>query len=121
MNIVVTADEQVTGKDLVAALTDGTAQLHKERANGSTRRIHFLTGVAREHAEWYANERSEGRTMKELATETLTSVAAIRRMLTDLRLTEELEDADADQLDALLQGAYELDAANTEEDAPEAN
>lgn len=116
MNIVITATETTT--DLLAALTEGTAKVHNEREDGSLRRRHFLTGLGREHAEWVrlqrtgqAEDQAEDipfvapRTMASIAKELHTSVAAVRRVLVDLEITEALEDADQDELEAMFVGA----------------
>lgn len=116
MNIVITAPETTT--DLVEALKAGTARIHNEREDGTLRRRHFLTGLGREHAEWVRLQRTgqeedvaEGipfvapRTMASIARELHTSIAAIRRVLTDLEITESLEDADQDELEAMFVGA----------------
>lgn len=120
MNIVITATAAATTNDLVAALTAGTAQVHSERENGTLRRRHFLTGTAMEHALWVRAQRegqdadeAEGipaitpRSMASIAKELHISIAAVRRILLDLELTEQLEDADQDELEAMLVGSQE--------------
>ncbi len=118
MQLVITAPVQAT--DLLAALTENTAQVHSVREDGTTRRRHFLTGTAREHAEWIRLQRTgqeadeaEGipavtpRSMGSVAKELHVSVAAIRRILVDLAITEELEDMEAEELAELFIGAEE--------------
>lgn len=118
MNIVITAATTVT--DLQAALAEGTAQVHSEREDGTLRRRHFLTGTELAEALWIRAQREgqeadeaegvpfiEARSMRSIAKELHVSVAAVRRVLVDLAITEELEDADQDELEALLQGAAE--------------
>lgn len=118
MNIVITAPAATT--DLAAALTTGTAQVHSEREDGTLRRRHFLTGTSLEEALWVRLQRegqeadeAEGilavtpRSMKSIAKEMHISIAAVRRILIDLAITEELESADQDELEAMLQGATE--------------
>lgn len=118
MNIVITAPVAVT--DLAAALVEGTAQIHSERENGTLRRRHFLTGKEMAEALWVRLQR-EGqdadeaedipavtpRSMASIAKEMHVSIAAVRRILIDLAITEELENADQDELEAMLQGASE--------------
>lgn len=109
MNILVTATTDTTAANLIADLTSGAARIFKERENGTTRRVHFLADgtEAREHAEWVAAQREEGRSMAAIAGELHISVSAVRRMLNDLALTEELEDMDAEDLAELLLGSEE--------------
>jgi hypothetical protein len=120
MNVVITAAETTSTSDLLAALAKGTAVVHTERADGTFRRRHFLTGTARAEAEWVRLQRtgqeadaSEGipfvaaRSMNSIANELHVSVAAVRRILIDLAITEELEDADQDELEAMLAGSLE--------------
>lgn len=122
MELVITAPATATThEDIVGALFTGTAQVHSVREDGTTRRRHFLTGEARQHAEWVRLQRTgqeadeaEGiaavtpRSMTSIAKEMHVSVAAVRRILVDLAITEELEDMEADELEALLVGADEV-------------
>lgn len=118
MNIVITAPAKTT--DLAAALAQGTAQVHSEREDGTLRRRHFLTGKALEEALWVRAQRegqdadeAEGipaitpRSMASIARELHVSIAAVRRILIDLAITEELEDAEQDELEAMLAGSQE--------------
>lgn len=111
MNIVITAPESTTPTTLLADLAAGTALLHKERENGTYRRVHFLAdeSTAREHAEWIAAQREDGVSMRALAAELHTSVSAIRRVLNDLILTEELEAMAEEELAEILKGAEEFE------------
>ena len=119
MQLVITTTAAST-TDLLSALTEGTAQVHSEREDGTLRRRHFLTGTDLEHALWIRAQRegqdadeAEGipaitpRSMGSIARELHVSIAAVRRMLIDLAITEELEDADQDELESLLAGASE--------------
>lgn len=117
-NLVITATDQATNSvELIAELAAGTAQLHTARANGSTRKRHFLADGTKERAEaeWIRVQRTgqdadaaEGieaiapRSMRSIAEESLMSVAAVRRVLVDLELTEAIEDAEEDELFELL-------------------
>lgn len=118
MNIVITAAADTT--DLSAALATGTAQVHSEREDGTLRRRHFLAGADLEHALWVRLQRegqdedkAEGivavapRSMARIAKELHVSIAAVRRILIDLAITEELENAEQDELEAMLAGASE--------------
>jgi hypothetical protein len=123
MNIVITASANTT--DVLAALVAGEAKVHSEREDGSYRARHFLTGSAREHAEWVRLQRegqeadeAEGvpavapRSMGSIAAELHVSISAVRRVLVDLAVTEELEEMEADELAALLQGMTEAEAGD---------
>jgi hypothetical protein len=120
MNIVITA-KAATTTDLRKALVEGTAQVHSEREDGSLRRRHFLAGTDLEHALWVRAQRegqeadeAEGipaispRSMASIAKELHISIAAVRRILIDLAITEELEEADQDELEAMLVGSQEV-------------
>lgn len=121
MNIVITAPN--TDK-LVEQLISGTAQVHSEREDGTLRRRHFLTGTALQEALWVRLQR-EGqeedqaedieavapRSMASIAKELHSSIAAVRRILVDLAITEEIEDADNSELEDMLTGAAEEVAA----------
>jgi hypothetical protein len=121
MNIVITATDST---DLLAALVAGTAKVHNEREDGTLRRRHFLADgtAARAEAEWVRAQRegqeadeAEGveaitpRSMKSIAQEIHISVAQVRRVLIDLAITEELEEADQDELETFFVGAAEED------------
>lgn len=118
MDIVITAPN-ATPDTLLADLAAGTAYLHKERGNGTFRRVHYLAegSTGREHAEWIRAQRlgnledaeQAPRSMASIAAELHTSISAIRRVLSDLALTEELEAMDADELEAMLSGGEEVE------------
>lgn len=121
MNIVLAAPSKiVTADSLLADLATGAAVIHKERGNGTFRRVHFLADGTkeREHAEWVLLQRAEGRSMKVISTELHISVSAVRRMINDLLLTEEIEEMEQEDLEALLEGASE---ATSEMEASEDN
>lgn len=118
MNIVITAAPAVNAKDLRTALETGKATVHSERANGTLRRRHYLTGTDLEHALWVRAQRegqeadeADGvpaitpRSMGSIAKELHISVAAVRRILNDLEITESLELADQDELEAMFLGS----------------
>jgi hypothetical protein len=119
MELVITATASAT-TDLAASLAAGTAQVHSVREDGTLRRRHFLTGKALEEALWVRAQRegqeadeAEGvsfiaaRGMASIARELHVSIAAVRRVLIDLAITEELEELDTDELDTLVQGSTE--------------
>lgn len=115
MNIVLTTNA-TTPAEILADLAAGTAYLHKEREDGTFRRVHYLADgtKAREEAEWIAAQR-EGtedtapRSMRSIAEELNLSVSAVRRIISDLVLTEELEAMEADELEAMLVGGEEVE------------
>lgn len=117
MNLVITTTD-INTTDVLASLNKGTATVHSERDNGTFRRRHFLAEGTkdREIAEWVSAQRTgqepEGdeagwlpRTMKDIANEMHVSVSAVRRILNDLALTEEIEEMEEEELSELLQGA----------------
>jgi hypothetical protein len=112
MNVLVTATSTATPATFLADLASGTVVLHKERDNGTTRRIHFLAPgtEARELAEYVEAQRDNGLTMKAISAELHLSTAATRRALNDLILTREFEDMDAEEIEGLLLGAEDLAA-----------
>lgn len=114
MELVITA---TVTTDIVTALVEGKAQVHSVREDGTLRRRHFLSGKALEEALWVRAQREgqeadpeEGveaitpRSMGSIAKELHVSIAAVRRVLIDLAITEELEELEADELEALLTG-----------------
>jgi hypothetical protein len=117
--IILTPSATTTTATVLADLAAGTAQLHKERSNGTTRRVHYLApgSQPREVAEFIEAMRDNEWTMRKIATELAMSVAATRRSLTDLIITREFEEADEEELAALLEGAEEAEAASTEPSA----
>lgn len=101
--------------DLTLALAAGDAQVYSVRSNGTMRRRHFLAvgSAERNVAEWVRAQRTgsdtaEARTMASIASEMHTSVSAVRRILVDLAITEQLAAMDQDELEAILVGGAEL-------------
>lgn len=111
MNVIVTAAANTTAATLLADLAQGTAQLHKERSNGTTRRVHFLAPgtKGREVAEFIEAMRDNDWPMARISAELHLSPAATRRALNDLILTREFEESDAEELAELLTGADEAE------------
>lgn len=117
--IIATITPTTTVETLAAEAAEGSVKFHRERGNGTTRRVQYLAdGTAeRETAEWITVQRSEGRTMKAIAAEMHVSVPTVRRMINALLLTWEVEEDAEDLLDTveiavveeqpLTQGAYE--------------
>lgn len=123
MNFVLTPKAPTTKvNNVLGALIAGDVLVHSLREDGSTRRRHFLyeSSKDREVAEWVRLQRegqeadeAEGieavtpRSMKSIAREMHTSIAAVRRILIDLAITEEIEDSEQEELWALITGASE--------------
>jgi len=111
MQVIVTTAATTTAATFLADLASGAVQLHKERANGTTRRIHFLAPgtEARELAEFIDVQRDNGLTMGAIAASLHMSPAAARRAYNDLLLTREYEELDTEEIEAMLLGAEDLD------------
>ena len=102
--VLATVASDTTVDNFVAQAAEGKVKFHTERGNGTTRRIQFLAaGTAeRETAEWVAEQREEGVTMKAIAATLHVSVPTVRRMINALLLTEEFEQAEAEDLEDLV-------------------
>lgn len=113
MQVLVTAAASTTAATFLADLASGTAQLHKERSNGTTRRLHFLApgSEARVLAEYIEAMRDNGQTMAQIAGGLHLSTAAARRSLNDLIITREFEEMDEEELEAMLLGAEDAEGA----------
>lgn len=105
--IVTTVQDTTTVETFQTEATEGKVKFHRERSNGTFRRVQYLAaGTAeREVAEWVAVQREEGKTMKAIAAEMHVSVPTVRRTLNALLLTQEIEEADAEDLQDLVFGA----------------
>lgn len=95
--------------DLKSALTSGEAKVYSLRSDGTMRRRHFLTGADLEVALNVRSLREKGTSMGAIAGELHVSVSAVRRVLVDLAITEELQEMDNDSLAAMLAGAAETE------------
>jgi hypothetical protein len=93
--------------DVKTALSKGEAKVYSLRADGTMRRRHFLTGQDLNTALQVRAARELGKGMGFIANELHVSVSHVRRILVDLAITEQLTEADNDQLSALLIGAAE--------------
>lgn len=93
--------------DLKAALQEGTAKVYSLRGDGTTRRRHFLSGEELVAAEAVKAMRDQGLGMAHIAEQVHASISHVRRMLIDLAITEQLQAADASELEAMLVGAAE--------------
>lgn len=112
MQVIITTAPTTTATTFLAELAAGTVTLHKERANGTTRKLHFLAPgtEAREVAEYVEAQRDNGLTMAQISSELHLSAAATRRALNDLILTREYEEMDQEEIEGLLVGAQELES-----------
>jgi AraC-like DNA-binding protein len=122
MQVIITTADTTTAATFLADLAAGTAQLHKERANGTTRRLHFLApgSEARELADFIDAQRDNGLTMAAIAASLHMSPAAARRAYNDLLLTREYEELEAEEIEALLLGAEDLNEAPVDTQADKA-
>lgn len=99
--------EATTGTNILPTLEDGSAHVYSVRADGTTRRRHYLTGQELATALQVRAARELGKGMAFIANELHISISAVRRILVDLAITEELREMGEDQLAALLSGAGE--------------
>jgi hypothetical protein len=97
---IIEAPEGVTAEKLVIEATAGAVKFFRLRGNGTTRRVHFLPdgSEAREVAEWVDAQHEAGKPVRDIAKEMKTSPASVRRILSNLRLTEMVETADEEEL-----------------------
>lgn len=109
--LVVTTSQTTTIENFLAEAAKGKISFHTERQDGTLRKVHFLAGGTkeRETAEWVAEQREAGATMRKIANELHLSVPSVRRMINDLALTEEFEQMDAEELEELLAGGQEAE------------
>lgn len=121
--LVITTAPTTTASTFLADAAAGKVQFHTERSNGTFRRVHFLADGTKEReiAEWVAEQREQGVTMRKIAAELHASVPAVRRMINDLLMTEEFEQMDAEELEALVQGAAEAETTGEAIDMVEDN
>lgn len=93
MGIRPVATSPVTPGTLLEAAFGGSLEFHKVRATGTTRRWPVLApgSTERKAAERLAKAVAKGTTVTELATANHTSVATVRRSLTALAFTQEVE------------------------------
>lgn len=118
MNILVTASSTVTPANFAAAAGLGMVVFHKERANGTLRKVHFLRPDSRDReiAEYIEGMRDNDKTISWIARDQHMSEAAVRRALSDLTLTREFEEMDEEELHGLLLGAHDFEeTVSTEE------
>lgn len=83
---------------LAAACEAGTVRLYRLRSTGTRRLIPYLTGEAREVAEFLAHEVEVRRSVAIVAASAGMSRPTVRRALAALALVEEIEAGDHDDL-----------------------
>lgn len=83
---------------LAAACAAGTVKLYRERRTGTLRPLQYLTGEAREVAEWYRLRFEDGARINDLAIEAAVSGPTVRRAIKALDLIEAIEDGEYDDL-----------------------
>lgn len=93
-----TSTKSVTVDTFAEAVAEESVKFHTVRANGTTRRIRVLKGEDLEVAEWIIEQREDGRTMKDIAKEMSVSVPTVRRMINRYLLTEEVLEAEQDEV-----------------------
>lgn len=103
-NIAITAVAGTTVETFVQGAVEGSVKFYTLRSNGTYRHIPFLADGTkdREVAEWVADQREQGTTMKAIATEMHMSVPSVRRVLNSLLLTEEVEEYDTEEIAEIL-------------------
>ena len=86
---------------ITAISTKPTVEFYKP----SGRHLNYLElgTVRREHAEWVRFQREQGKTMKAISAEAGVSVPTLRRLLTELALTEAVEAGEMDEVIAAAQ------------------
>jgi hypothetical protein len=93
--------------NLKESLANGAAHVYSVRGDGTMRRRHILTGQDLLTAKQIQDARELGKGMAFIAGEMHVSVSQVRRILIDLAITQELLEAEASELEALLVGATE--------------
>jgi hypothetical protein len=114
--LVITAPETTTAATFVKDAEAGNIQFHNERTDGTTRRVHYLTGTRYEDAVWVQVQREEGRSMRSISNELHLSIPTVRRMLNDLALTEAIKEAEQEELEEMLTGAREVNTTTDQQD-----
>lgn len=96
-SITATAKTAVTAETFVSAALSEQVKFHTVRGNGTTRRIRVLNEADLEVAEWVMEQREDGRTMKDIASEMAVSVPTLRRLINRYLLTQEVAEADTEE------------------------
>lgn len=96
--IAITATSTVTAETFVAEALAGSVKFHSVRADGTQRRIQLLTGDELETGEWVMEQREADVPMRTIANTMHVAVPTVRRLINRYLLTEEVTEADADEL-----------------------
>jgi hypothetical protein len=120
--IEIRVTEAVTVANFTESVANGNVQFYRVRGNGTTRHIPvFAEGTeAFEKAEWVAEQREEGKTMKALATELHMSVPSVRRLLNSYLLSDEVAGYEPEDIEELLAEATVAEPVAEGNDLPEA-
>jgi hypothetical protein len=107
--IEIRVTDTVTVANFKDELAKGNVQFYRVRGNGTTRHIPvFAEGTKEfEQAEYVAEQREEGVSMKALATELHLSVPSVRRLINSYLLSDEVADYEPEDIEELLASARE--------------
>lgn len=115
--------ESVTVDNFQDELAKGNVQFYRVRGNGTTRHIPVFAEGTKEFevAEYVAEKREDGTTMKALATELHMSVPSVRRLINSYLLSDEVAGYEPEDIEDLLAQAKDGEpvAEGNEEAAPE--
>lgn len=105
--IEIRVTDTVTVDNFKDELAKGNVQFYRVRGNGTTRHIPvFAEGTKEfEQAEYVAEQREEGVTMKALATELHMSVPSVRRLINSYLLSDEVAEYEPEDIEELLASA----------------
>lgn len=109
--------ETVTPDNWTESVASGKVKFYRVRSNGTTRHVPFFAegSKEREEGEWVLEQREEGRTMQDIASELHLSVPSVRRMINSALLADEVDEYDEEDIVALLQEAHAEDTEATAE------
>lgn len=118
--IEIRVTESVTVANFREELAKGNVQFYRVRGNGTTRHIPvFVEGTKEfEVAEYVAEQREEGATMKALAAELHMSVPSVRRLINSYLLSDEVAGYEQEDIEELLADAAEGDGTDATEVLP---
>lgn len=83
---------------LATACAAGRVRVYRVRASGTVRRVRWLNGVDREHAEWLRMRVEDGVPWRTVADEASLSKSAVYRAVKTLSLIDEVEAGELDEL-----------------------
>jgi hypothetical protein len=107
--IEIRVTENVTVDNFAESIANGNVQFYRVRGNGTTRHIPVFAEGTKEFevAEYVAEQREEGTTMKALATELHMSVPSVRRLINSYLLSDEVAGYEQEDIEELLASARE--------------